>query len=121
MSRQAQDTPLTGYLAKLRLRAGQPSLRAIAASCAVSHTTIGELLNGKIMPRWAAVAAVGEALGATEDELVELSQLWQFQNREPKVDQLAVLATRMQALEERLAELIEIQTTVCTQRHEEPR
>lgn len=67
-------------LKRLRLAAGAPSLRAIAARAGTSHTTVTQLYAGSRAPgltSWAILAAVASALGATASDLHHLQDLHQ--------------------------------------------
>jgi hypothetical protein len=61
-------------LRDLHLRAGEPSVRAIArATHALSHDTVHRVLTGPTLPRWGPLELVVDALGGE----VELFQgLW---------------------------------------------
>lgn len=56
---------LVQALGRLRLDAGNPTLRAISGNTGgtLSHASIAEMLNGRRQPRWKSVAIVVAALG----------------------------------------------------------
>jgi hypothetical protein len=62
-------------LYRLRLEAGNPSFRKLASLIdnKGSHTTLASVFNGRHVPRWEIVEALGAALGA---DLEQLRQLW---------------------------------------------
>lgn len=68
-SPSAASQALVNRLSHLRLRAGKPSSRKIAADTGrLSHTTIAEAFSGRRLPSWEALEAIIEALnGDTKD------------------------------------------------------
>ncbi|MER7128361.1 AIPR family protein [Streptosporangium saharense] len=62
-------------LHRLRLQAGNPSFRKLAGLIdnKGSHTTLASVFNGRHIPRWDIVEALGTALGADQELL---RQLW---------------------------------------------
>lgn len=82
-------TPETERLAiilrALRLQAGQPSLRSVAADSGVSHTTVHELLGGhRTIRDWERVEKVGRALGMSRDQERALFAAWQLTRHPPE-------------------------------------
>lgn len=75
---------LRGQLRQLRLRAGEPSTRVIAARAGhpISHTTVAAVLRCATPPRWAQLEVVVAAL---DGDVEEFRQAWMAMrsNREP--------------------------------------
>jgi hypothetical protein len=64
---------LRGELQRLRLAAGQPSLRSIAQKTGWSRATVGRVFSGESVPKWDPLeAVVGHLEGSTE----RFRQLW---------------------------------------------
>lgn len=89
---------LTAEMQKLWRRDGQPGLREVArrTNRRLSHTTVGNVLNGENSPRWSSILLVAEALGANPNEVAHLEDLWDEEqeaterHRLPKVKTAAV-------------------------------
>lgn len=64
---------LHGELRKLRLGAGQPSLRLIAKETGWSRATTGRVFNGDFVPKWDPLEAVVAYLGGSTERF---RQLW---------------------------------------------
>jgi hypothetical protein len=64
---------LLSELRDLHLRAGEPSMRAIArATRALSHDTVHRVLVGPALPRWGPLELVVEALGGDVERFRDL-------------------------------------------------
>ncbi|GAA3879746.1 hypothetical protein GCM10022243_50500 [Saccharothrix violaceirubra] len=63
---------LTEELRDLHLRAGAPSMRTLASSADMSHTSAHDALNGKRLPSWSVVANLVRALDGDVDYFRDL-------------------------------------------------
>lgn len=70
----SEEPDLLTMLADLRAAAGDPSSRALADQCGLSHTTINDLFNHSRLPEWASVARIGAALNADPAALLRAYQ-----------------------------------------------
>lgn len=62
------ETVFFEHLKDLHLQAGAPSSRRIAAQAGgISHTTVNNLLTGRVTPRWEYVQAIVQALEGDEE------------------------------------------------------
>ncbi|GAA1945801.1 helix-turn-helix domain-containing protein [Kitasatospora viridis] len=67
--RRAAVAEFAAALRQLRLRAGQPSFRAMAgATGAISHTTLHEAASGTRLPSWPTTRSYVQACGGSEPE-----------------------------------------------------
>lgn len=81
-------------LRQLHEAAGRPSTRTIARkTSALSHTTVAELLRGRLVPSWPKVRSVARYLGVNDYGERKLLELWNAavdvaftQPREPNVE-----------------------------------
>lgn len=92
---------LVDELRKLRLAAGQPSLRALSAAAGgISHVNIGDILKGRTLPRLETLLALVDAM---HGDRRMFTQLWEAAHalRDPE----RVAPTQIALLESILKEL----------------
>jgi transcriptional regulator with XRE-family HTH domain len=70
----------SGYMRDLWKMRGRPSSRRLASSAGVSHTTVSEVLRGRI-PSWSTAELIVKALKGSEDVAL---QLWEEQGGLPR-------------------------------------
>lgn len=105
------DTEFARQLRALRIQAGNPTHRHIAVLAGVSHPTVGEALQAKRVPSWAAAGKIVTALGGDPGSFLESWQAAQQGRTLPALEQAAYEVREMtgeiRAVYERLGAICE--------------
>lgn len=109
MRNSDMDPELFATIQALWRAKGEPSTRTIARAAGCSHTTVHQILKGiPHRSHWLLIKKVAEALGATEDEVKRLFELWSNTAPSRREPRRLTLEERMASVEERMVEIEEM-------------